>query len=54
MMMQMVWTFAEFENAMLKERTKAGSDAAREDGRMSGRRPKLPPQQEAEIRKMVS
>jgi DNA invertase Pin-like site-specific DNA recombinase len=54
MMMQMVGAFAEFERAMLKERTKAGLDAAREDGRVGGRRPKLSPQQAAEIRKMVS
>jgi Resolvase, N terminal domain len=43
MMMQMVGAFAEFERAMLKERTKAGLDAAREEGRIGGRRPKLPP-----------
>src|ERR1022692_3483717 len=54
MMMQMVGAFAEFERAMLKERTKAGLDAAREEGRIGGRRPKLSPQQQAEIRKMVS
>jgi DNA invertase Pin-like site-specific DNA recombinase len=39
---------------MLKERTKAGLDAAREEGRIGGRRPKLTPQQQVEIRKMVS
>jgi DNA invertase Pin-like site-specific DNA recombinase len=39
---------------MLKERTKAGLDAAREEGRVGGRRPKLTPQQQFEIRKMVS
>jgi DNA invertase Pin-like site-specific DNA recombinase len=54
MMMQMVGAFAEFERAMLKERTKAGLDAAREEGRVGGRRPKLTPQQQLEIRKMVS
>jgi DNA invertase Pin-like site-specific DNA recombinase len=54
MMMQMVGAFAEFERAMLKERTKAGLDAAREEGRIGGRRPKLTPQQQVEIRKMVS
>ena len=32
MMMQMVGAFAEFERAMLKERTKAGLDAARKEG----------------------
>jgi DNA invertase Pin-like site-specific DNA recombinase len=54
MMMQMVGAFAEFERAMLKERTKAGLDAAREEGRIGGRRPKLTPQQQTEIRKMVT
>jgi DNA invertase Pin-like site-specific DNA recombinase len=54
MMMQMVGAFAEFERAMLRERTKAGLDAAREEGRIGGRRPKLSPQQQAEIRKMVT
>ena len=54
MMMQMVGAFAEFERAMLRERTKAGLDAAREEGRIGGRRPTLTPQQQAEIRKMVS
>src|ERR1700680_346201 len=43
MMMQMVGAFAEFERAMLKQRTKAGLDAARKDGRIGGRRPKLKP-----------
>lgn len=52
-MMQMVGAFAEFERAILKERTKAGLDAARQDGRIGGRRPKLSLPQQAEIRKMV-
>jgi DNA invertase Pin-like site-specific DNA recombinase len=54
MMIQMVGAFAEFERAMLRERTKAGLDAAREEGRIGGRRPKLSAQQQVEIRKMVS
>jgi DNA invertase Pin-like site-specific DNA recombinase len=54
MMMQMVGAFAEFERAMLKERTKAGLDSARGEGRIGGRRSKLSPQQQSEIRKMVS
>ena len=41
MMMQMVGAFAEFERAMLRERTRAGLVAAREEGRIGGRRPKL-------------
>ncbi len=39
MMMQMVGAFAEFERAMLKQRTKAGIDEARKEGRIGGRRP---------------
>src|SRR5580704_770208 len=54
MMMQMVGAFAEFERAMLRERTKAGLDSARREGRIGGRRPKLTPQQQSEILRMVS
>ncbi len=53
-MMQMVGAFAEFERAMLRERTKAGLEAARRGGRIGGRRPKLTPQQQKEIIRMVS
>jgi DNA invertase Pin-like site-specific DNA recombinase len=53
MMMQMVGAFAEFERAMLRERTRAGLEHAREDGRVGGRRPKLSDQQQAEIVRMV-
>ena len=54
MMMQMVGAFAEFERAMLRERTKAGLDAGRQEGRIGGRRPKLSAQQQSEIRKMIT
>jgi DNA invertase Pin-like site-specific DNA recombinase len=54
MMMQMVGAFAEFERAMLRERTKAGLEAARRDGRIGGRPPKLTSQQQAEIIRTVS
>ena len=53
MMMQMVGAFAEFERAMLKDRTHAGLDAARKEGRIGGRPPKLTPQQRREIVKLV-
>ena len=54
-MMQMVGAFAEFERAMLQERTQAGVDTARREGRVGGLRPpKLSPQQQFGIRKMVS
>jgi DNA invertase Pin-like site-specific DNA recombinase len=52
MMMQMVGAFAEFERAMLKERTQAGLDAARKEGRIGGRPPKLKLQQRLEIVKL--
>jgi DNA invertase Pin-like site-specific DNA recombinase len=54
MMMQMVGAFAEFERAMLKERTKAGLEAARREGRIGGRRPKLTSRKQAEIVRIVS
>ena len=49
MMMQMVGSFAEFERAMIRERTKAGLDQSRAEGRVGGRRPKLNSKQRAEI-----
>ena len=54
MMMQIVGSFAEFERAMLRERTKSGLDAARRDGRVGGRRSKLTPQQQREIVALAS
>jgi DNA invertase Pin-like site-specific DNA recombinase len=53
MMMQIVGTFAEFERAMLRERTRTGLDAARKQGRVGGRRPKLKPDQQQEIVRLV-
>ena len=41
MLMQMLGSFAEYERAMVKERTTAGLAAARAEGRVGGRRPKL-------------
>jgi len=54
MMMQIVGTFAEFERAMLRERTHIGLDAARKQGRVGGRRPKLKTNQQQEIVQLVS
>jgi DNA invertase Pin-like site-specific DNA recombinase len=54
MMMQIVGSFAEFERAMLRERTKNGLEAARKEGRVGGRRPKLTMQQQDEIVAMVT
>jgi DNA invertase Pin-like site-specific DNA recombinase len=53
MLMQMVGSFAEFERAMIRERTQAGLVAARARGRIGGRRPKLGAQQQAAIVDMV-
>jgi DNA invertase Pin-like site-specific DNA recombinase len=54
MMMQMVASFAEFERAMLRERTKIGLETARREGRIGGRPPKLNRQQQSEIVRMIS
>jgi DNA invertase Pin-like site-specific DNA recombinase len=54
MMMQMVGSFAEFERAMIRERTKAGLKVSREQGRIGGRRPKLNQHQQKEIIEMVT
>lgn len=49
MMMQMVGSFAEFERAMIRERTMAGLAEARASGRIGGRRPKLTPTQRGDV-----
>ena len=54
MLMQMVGSFAEFERAMIRERTKAGLESARRHGRIGGRRPKLKAHQKAEVLEMVA
>src|SRR6516162_7989788 len=41
MMMQIIGSFAEFERAMIRERTSARIAAARAEGRVGGRRKKL-------------
>ena len=48
-MMQMVGTFAEFERAMIRERTRAGLQVAANQGRKGGRSPKLTDEQKADI-----
>jgi DNA invertase Pin-like site-specific DNA recombinase len=54
MMMQMLGAFAEFERAMVRERTRAGLQAAPSRGRKGGRRPKLTPEQKTEILDMLA
>jgi DNA invertase Pin-like site-specific DNA recombinase len=53
MMMQMVGAFAEFERAMIRERTSAGLAAARAEGRIGGRRKKLDAGKRREIAESV-
>src|ERR1700735_979312 len=53
MMMQMVGCFAEFERAMIQERTSAGLAAARADGRIGGRKKKLDAAKRREIAESV-
>ncbi len=53
MLMQMLGSFAEFERAMIRERTRAGLATARQEGRVGGRRPKLTERQRAEIIVMI-
>jgi DNA invertase Pin-like site-specific DNA recombinase len=53
MMMQMVASFAEFERAMIRERTSAGLAAARAEGRVGGRRKKLDATKRQEIAESV-
>ncbi len=54
MMMQMLGSFAEFERALVRERTNEGLKAARVRGNAGGRRPKLSPTQKAEIIEMLA
>ena len=53
-MMQIVGAFAEFEREMLRERTCSGLNAARKQGRIGGRRPKLKPHQQEEIVELIN
>jgi DNA invertase Pin-like site-specific DNA recombinase len=53
MMMQMIGSFAEFERAMIRERTSAGIATARAEGRVGGRRKKLDTAKRFEIAESV-
>ena len=53
MVMQMLGSFAEFERAMIRERTKRGLEYARSQGRVGGRKPRLSPSQEATILQLI-
>ncbi|MGF6227784.1 DNA invertase Pin-like site-specific DNA recombinase [Inquilinus ginsengisoli] len=53
MMMQMIGAFAEFERAMIRERTSAGLAQARAEGRIGGRPRALTPAKRREIAESV-
>jgi DNA invertase Pin-like site-specific DNA recombinase len=53
-MMQMVGSLAEFERAMIRERTSAGLAQAQAEGRIGGRRRKLADKQRREIGESVA
>ena len=53
-MLQMIGAFAEFERSMIRERTRLGLQAAREGGRIGGRKAKLKPNQRTEILRMIN
>ena len=54
MMMQMLGSFAEYERAMVRERTQAGLREANARGRHGGRKPKFSPTQQTEILSMLA
>jgi len=54
MLLSMLGAFAEFERSMVRERTRMGLQAARERGRIGGRKPKMNPNQRTEILRMVN
>jgi len=54
MLLMMLGAFAEFEREMIRERTRAGLEAAKKKGRLLGRRPKLTPEQQAMVVELLT
>lgn len=52
-MMHIVASFAEFERAMIQERTRAGLEEARRQGRVGGRSRKLQEHQRQELTHLI-
>jgi len=52
-MMRMVGVFAEFERDLIRERTRAGLEQARKEGRVGGRPPRLNEKQRREAMRMI-
>jgi DNA invertase Pin-like site-specific DNA recombinase len=53
MLIHILGSFAEFERAMVRERTRAGLIHAKEQGRIGGRKPKLSEGQRTEVLRMI-
>jgi DNA invertase Pin-like site-specific DNA recombinase len=53
MLTQILGSFAEFERAIIRERTRAGLIHAKEQGRIGGRKPKLSEGQRTEVLRMI-
>lgn len=53
MMLQIIGSFAEFERSMIRERTKAGLERAKNDGAKLGRPSALSKEQKAEAKEMI-
>lgn len=53
LMLHLMMAFAEFERDLIRERTRAGLDAARERGVRLGRKPALTPDQKTLARRLV-
>ena len=54
MLLMMLGAFAEFEREMIRERTRAGLEAAKKKGRILGRRPKLTPEQQTMVIELLT
>ena len=52
-MMRMIGVFAEFERDLIRERTRAGLEQARKEGRRGGRPSRLTDQQKKEALAMI-
>ena len=52
-MWQMIGMLAELDRSLIRERTKAGRDAAKKRGVKFGRKPELSPQQVTHARKLI-
>jgi DNA invertase Pin-like site-specific DNA recombinase len=52
LLLSVMGAFAEFERALIRERTREGMAVARAKGRLKGRRPKLSAKQQTELRRM--